>query len=658
MYKKPEDIKPLPPGMMDAFDKAVTSQMSEYDKPLDQRGAPEVEAPASEEPLQEAKGEEYEADSDHDMDPKSHVMQDKETGMFCVYDANSKKVAEFKTKQEAEKYAIDNHDDLMKKEVVKEDAKTLTAVRDHGQGKQQYIDVNSKATQELKKNLEKYKSDAEKDAKDNAKEVEAMDKMDEEAELIGQLHEALDANDEEKVKEIIGKLKGASKAHAGQAKDLEKAVKEEDETTAAKTKAKYKSDAEKAEKEVTKDAKALASEESDDDEKLDKVNPKAVKKKFDDRKDKDIDNDGDVDSSDKYLHKRRQAISKAIKNEETTLEAKYPKAARGKASVGYPHAPRGMRWKTLIPMRGKTTIVNYHQAVKDYGKDNVHYTKGGMKTGEDQVQVLLPESTHDEYLHKRRQAISKAIEKQKMAKESVLFEDDDDRAPLANLKPPADDDNPHHDLEDRIYDRLRVLYKRKYDFIYDAKKSDNQSQIDNLKRHAADTDKRIEILKKETDHPSTVDDARKDGIQDAKKVHGIRESLDESKALVQKAITVAKKLGGNMTKAVKEIEKMQRGLSKDKAVASALQLANEHLEEGTITVHDFTGKGPDPKSGVKITKLRDGRYGGHDVKMSGPDDVLVSYAKRSLGVDSSAKTLSDAQKQIDRHNAPRRPGFR
>ena len=51
-------------------------------------------------------------------------------------------------------------------------------------------------------------------------------------------------------------------------------------------------------------------------EALDAVNPKAVKKKFKDRKDKDIDNDGDVDASDKYLHKRRKAISKAVKNEE------------------------------------------------------------------------------------------------------------------------------------------------------------------------------------------------------------------------------------------------------------------------------------------------------------------------------------------------------
>jgi len=52
------------------------------------------------------------------------------------------------------------------------------------------------------------------------------------------------------------------------------------------------------------------------EEKLDPVNKKALKKDFDDRKDKDIDNDGDVDSSDKYLAKRRKAVSKAIKSDQ------------------------------------------------------------------------------------------------------------------------------------------------------------------------------------------------------------------------------------------------------------------------------------------------------------------------------------------------------
>tara|TARA_B100002019_G_scaffold292120_1_gene314279 strand:- start:1249 stop:1752 length:504 start_codon:yes stop_codon:yes gene_type:complete len=54
---------------------------------------------------------------------------------------------------------------------------------------------------------------------------------------------------------------------------------------------------------------------------LDKVNPKAAAKKFDDRKDKDIDNDGDVDSSDEYLHKRRKAIGQAMKDEGNAFSA-------------------------------------------------------------------------------------------------------------------------------------------------------------------------------------------------------------------------------------------------------------------------------------------------------------------------------------------------
>ena len=61
--------------------------------------------------------------------------------------------------------------------------------------------------------------------------------------------------------------------------------------------------------------------------KLDPVDDKANDKKFKDRKDKDIDNDGDVDGSDKFLHKKRKAIDNEIdggekpaKNESTDLD--------------------------------------------------------------------------------------------------------------------------------------------------------------------------------------------------------------------------------------------------------------------------------------------------------------------------------------------------
>ena len=62
-------------------------------------------------------------------------------------------------------------------------------------------------------------------------------------------------------------------------------------------------------------------DKSDDGDGLDAVQPKAVKKKFADRKDKDIDNDGDVDDSDKFLHKRRKAVSKAMNKEHHEKDA-------------------------------------------------------------------------------------------------------------------------------------------------------------------------------------------------------------------------------------------------------------------------------------------------------------------------------------------------
>lgn len=46
--------------------------------------------------------------------------------------------------------------------------------------------------------------------------------------------------------------------------------------------------------------------------KLDPVDAKALKGKYDDREDGDIDNDGDEDESDEYLHNRRKAVKKAM----------------------------------------------------------------------------------------------------------------------------------------------------------------------------------------------------------------------------------------------------------------------------------------------------------------------------------------------------------
>ena len=47
------------------------------------------------------------------------------------------------------------------------------------------------------------------------------------------------------------------------------------------------------------------------------------------QEDADIDNDGDTDSSDKYLHKRRKAISKAIKAKKKTVKEQEAKIGGG-----------------------------------------------------------------------------------------------------------------------------------------------------------------------------------------------------------------------------------------------------------------------------------------------------------------------------------------
>jgi len=62
----------------------------------------------------------------------------------------------------------------------------------------------------------------------------------------------------------------------------------------------------------------------DIDEAVDPVDTDKVEPEddFEDREDKDIDNDGDSDDSDKFLHKKRQAITKAVKSTKEGLDAR------------------------------------------------------------------------------------------------------------------------------------------------------------------------------------------------------------------------------------------------------------------------------------------------------------------------------------------------
>ena len=130
---------------------------------------------------------------------------------------------------------------------------------------------------------------------------------------------------------------------------------------------------------------------SDDGEGLDKVQPKAVKKKFKDRKDKDIDNDGDVDSSDKFLHKRRKAVSKAIASKkkpsvEKDADVEVQEGIIGNlAKAGAKAAGRAIKkqgQKVVKKVADKTGITTAKKLVKKVGSGIATVKKAAL-TGEE-----------------------------------------------------------------------------------------------------------------------------------------------------------------------------------------------------------------------------------------------------------------------------------
>ena len=124
---------------------------------------------------------------------------------------------------------------------------------------------------------------------------------------------------------------------------------------------------------MSKTMEAYLSMVSEAKAKLDPVDDKANDKKFKDRKDKDIDNDGDVDSSDKFLHKKRKAIDNEIDGGEKPADNAKPK-------------------KGVNPFKKEEVEIDEARQMKDPKKDSM-VTKGG-KT------IVIDKSKEKEYLKK------------------------------------------------------------------------------------------------------------------------------------------------------------------------------------------------------------------------------------------------------------------
>ena len=144
----------------------------------------------------------------------------------------------------------------------------------------------------------------------------------------------------------------------------------------------------------------------------------------------------------------------------------------------------------------------------------------------------------------------------------------------------------------------------------------------------------IEMFQKRIKKQGSVTNARdEEHLKNLIKVYkemggkGIRESVTENK-LVGMAIGIAKKMGGDMTGAIKKIEKISKGLSKQKAVKDALRQANESINEREMSIKDaFKDLVKDHGAKKALDMLADVLTGGALASM---DDKKVKAFKKKL----------------------------
>jgi hypothetical protein len=95
----------------------------------------------------------------------------------------------------------------------------------------------------------------------------------------------------------------------------------------------------------------------------------------------------------------------------------------------------------------------------------------------------------------------------------------------------------------------------------------------------------------------------------------------------KQAVSIALVMGGNMTGAVKAIEKIKKGLSKDKKVKNALKLANESIVEGIFGKFD-TGAGF-KGNGMTVYDRNQEKAGDYkDIAHIAPNGKITIYDKK------------------------------
>lgn len=335
-------------------------------------------------------------------------------------------------------------------------------------------------------------------------------------------------------------------------------------------------------------------------EAMDSVNPKAVKKKFKDRKDKDIDNDGDVDASDKYLHKRRKAVSKAVKKEDMDkpmTSADRAKAMQKKADKVKKDAEAKLKKaKGLTMGEGKyakySDLLLKKQRMKKMGQNTMVVDKE-IEAEKKKVQSAGPmKPKKEETLKEKGKGLYYNINK-KRKEGRPMRKKGEKGAPsetdFANAKKTAQEERENCHSKD--HDCATVVEHIVWGFgkpVYEshAVPTDDGyvSWYDVEFEHGIEKEVPTEDLKIYTTEAHEKKEKDKKKMLPAKKgKHSDDdEEMDEEKysdSEIQRAVEIAKKMAGsNYTGASNAIEKMKKGLSSVGKVKYALRKAAESFE--------------------------------------------------------------------------------
>ncbi len=164
-------------------------------------------------------------------------------------------------------------------------------------------------------------------------------------------------------------------------------------------------------------AKLEAARARREEKKMDKVNPKALKKDFDDRKDKDIDNDGDVDDSDEYLHNRRKTVSKAVKKEGLEDKTDNPANSQHMCAKNVVHE----EWGAGQPVHGQHADPDENGEIAWYDVMFEHGIEKGVSINELKVTKEAMHNSHNKDHDKENDG--KKVLKAKKHEEVELDED-------------------------------------------------------------------------------------------------------------------------------------------------------------------------------------------------------------------------------------------